>query len=199
LRGECDQGFSPVEQRARKIWHLQTTKVDNNSHFIDLTLRITEPGTRWEDGMRRQLAIAALFYVVPVICVAQQSTYRLSDYAGTWQAKFQGTTFITINLVEKNGRLTGSASFGDIQADPSGAIKVVDAPAADSEWPIVRSRLLPSRGLEVTSHGDNETIIVVLKLINAKAGSVRFGNPPGGAFLVLKPIIMQKIEPHMLQ
>jgi hypothetical protein len=149
--------------------------------------------------MRRQLAIAVLFCIAPVICVAQQSSHKLSDYAGTWQAKFQGTTFMTINLVEKNGHLTGSTSFGDIQADPSGAIKTVEAPAAESEWPIVSSRLLPSRGLEVTSRGENETIIVVLKLIDAKTGSVRFGNPPGGAALVVKPIIMQKIEQHMHQ
>jgi hypothetical protein len=149
--------------------------------------------------MRRQLAIAVLFCIAPVICVAQQSSHKLSDYAGTWQAKFQGTTFMTINLVEKNGHLTGSTSFGDIQADPSGAIKTVEAPAAEFEWPIVSSRLLPSRGLEVTSRGENETIIVVLKLIDAKTGSVRFGNPPGGAALVVKPIIMQKIEQHMHQ
>lgn len=144
--------------------------------------------------MRRQFIIAVLFCIASVICVAQQSSHKLSDYAGTWQAKFQGTTFMIINLVEKNGHLTGSTSFGDIQADPSGAIKAVDAPAADSEWQIVSSRLLPSHDLEVTSHGENETIIVVLKLINAKAGSARFGNPPGGAALLVKPIIMQKIE-----
>ena len=93
--------------------------------------------------MRRQPAIALLFSIAPVICFAQQSSHKLSDYAGTWQAKFQGTTFMIINLVEKNGRLTGSAGFGDIQADPSGAIKSVDAPAADSEYRIVSSRLLP--------------------------------------------------------
>jgi hypothetical protein len=149
--------------------------------------------------MRRQLAISVLFCIAPVICFAQHSSHRLSDYAGTWQAKFQGKTFMIINLVEKNGHLTGSASFGDIQADPTGAIKAVDTPAADSEWPIVRSRLLPSRGLEITSHGENETIVVVLQLINAEAGSVRFGNPPGGAYLLVKPIIMQKIEQHMPQ
>ncbi|MGA8154396.1 MAG: hypothetical protein WB952_25860 [Terriglobales bacterium] len=147
--------------------------------------------------MRRQLAIAVLFCGAPVICVPQQSSHKLSDYAGTWQAKFQGTTFMTINLVEKTGHLTGSTSFGEIQADPSGAIKAVDAPPAESDWPIVSSHLLPSHDLEVTSHGENETIIVVLKLIDAKTGSVRFGNPPGGAFLVVKPIIMQKIERHM--
>lgn len=70
---------------------------------------------------------------------------------------------------------------------------------ADSEYRIVSSRLLPSRGLEITSHGNNETIVVVLELISAKAGAARFGNPPGGAFLLVKPIIMQKIEQHLPQ
>ncbi len=149
--------------------------------------------------MGRRLALAVLFCIAPVICVAQQKSHKLSDYAGAWQAKFQGTTFMTINLVEKKGHLTGSASFGDIQADPNGAIKEVDAPSDESEWTIVSSRLLPSHDLEVTSHGENETIIVVLRLIDAKTGSVRFGIPPGGAFLVLKPIIMQKLEQDMHQ
>jgi hypothetical protein len=146
--------------------------------------------------MRAQLAIAVLFCISPFTCIGQRSSHKLSDYAGAWQAKFQGTTFMTIDLVVKNGRLSGSTSFGDIQADPSGAIKTVGAPAAEAEWQIVSSRLLPSHELEITSHGDNETIIVVLKLIDAKTGSVRFGNPPGGTFPVVKPIIIQKIEPH---
>ena len=151
--------------------------------------------------MGRRLAIAVLFCIAPVICVcvAQQRSHKLSDYAGAWQAKFQGTTFMTINLVEKKGHLAGSATFGDIQADPNGAIKEVDAPSDESEWTIVSSRLLPSHDLEVTSQGENETIIVVLKLIDAKTGSVRFGTPPGGAFLVLKPIIMQKLEQDLHQ
>jgi hypothetical protein len=149
--------------------------------------------------MGRQLTVKVLLCLAPVVCFAQQRAHKLSDYSGTWQAKFQGTTFMTLNLVETNGHLTGSASFGEIQADPSGAIKAVDAPAGDSEYRIVSSRLHPTRGLEITTRGENETIIVVLELINAKAGSARFGNPPGGAFLLVKPIIMQKVEQHMPQ
>jgi hypothetical protein len=78
--------------------------------------------------MRRQLTIAVLLCMAPVICFAQQSLHKLSDYAGTWQADFHGTPFITIKLVEKDSRLTGSASFGDINADPNGEIKRVEAP-----------------------------------------------------------------------
>ena len=51
--------------------------------------------------MRRQLTIAVLLCIAPVICFAQQSSHKLSDYAGTWQANFHGTTFMTIKLIEK--------------------------------------------------------------------------------------------------
>lgn len=51
--------------------------------------------------MGRQFVIAVLFCIASVIYVAQRSSHKLSDYAGTWQAKFQGTTFMIINLVEK--------------------------------------------------------------------------------------------------
>ena len=60
--------------------------------------------------MRRQLTIAVLLCITSVICSAQQSSHKLSDYAGTWQANFDGTTFMTIKLVEKNGHLTGSTA-----------------------------------------------------------------------------------------
>ena len=54
-----------------------------------------------EDGMRRQLTTAVLLCIAPVICLAQQSSHKLSDYAGTWQANFHGTPFMTIKLLEK--------------------------------------------------------------------------------------------------
>lgn len=145
--------------------------------------------------MRRQLTIAVLLCIAPVICFAQQSSHKLSDYAGTWQADFHGTPFVIIKLVEKDGHLTGSASFGDINADPNGEIKRVEAP--EEESPIVSSHVRRFGGLELTSRGDNpnDTITVVLKLIDAKTGSVRFSGPPGGDASVLKPIPVQKTEP----
>jgi hypothetical protein len=72
--------------------------------------------------------IAVPLCMAPVTCFAQQSSHKLSDYAGTWQADFHGTRFITIKLVEKGGHLTGSTSFGDIKAAPNGEIKRVEAP-----------------------------------------------------------------------
>jgi hypothetical protein len=126
--------------------------------------------------MRRQPTIAVLLCITPVICVAQHSSHKLSEYAGTWQANFHGTRFMTIKLVDKNGHLTGSTSLGDIRADPNGKITRVEA--ATSEAPIVSSRLLRFGGLELRTRGDdpNDTITLTLKLIDAKNGFVRFGN-----------------------
>ena len=143
--------------------------------------------------MRRQLTIAVLLGIAPIICFAQQSSHKLSDYAATWQANFHGTQFMTIKLVEKDGHMTGSASFGDISVDLNGEIIKVEAPESESQ--IVSSRLLPFGGLELTSRGEDpgDTITVALKLIDAKTGSVRFKAVPGDTLLI-KPIAVQKIE-----
>ena len=143
--------------------------------------------------MRRRLAIAVLLGIAPIICFAQQSSHKLSDYAGTWQANFHGTRFMTIKLVEKNSQMTGSASFGDINVDLNG--DVIRAEAPESESPIVSSRLLPFGGLELTSRGEDpgDTITVALELIDAKTGSVRFKAVPGDTLLI-NPITVQKIE-----
>ena len=145
--------------------------------------------------MRRRMTIAVLLCIAPVICLAQQSSHKLSDYAGTWQANFRGTPFITINLIEKDGHLTGSAGVGDINATPSGEITNVEAPANES--PIVSNRLLDSGDLELTSRGDDpaDKIILVLELTGAKTGFVRFGIAMGHDATVVKPIAVQKIEP----
>ena len=144
--------------------------------------------------MRRQLTTAVLLCIAPVICFGQQSSHKLCDYVGTWQASFHGTAFITINLVEKNGHLTGSAGIGDIYGDPNGVITSVEAPASES--PIISTRLLQSGDLELTSRGDDpdDKITVVLELTGAKSGSVRFGIAMGHDATLVKPIAVQKIE-----
>jgi hypothetical protein len=141
--------------------------------------------------MRRQLTIAVLLGIAPIICLAQQSLHKLSDYAGTWQANFEGTQFMTIKLVEKDGHMTGSVSMGDINVDINGDI--IRAEATDNESPIVSSRLLPIGGLEFTARGEDpdDTITVALKLIDAKTGSVRFKSVPGDT-LVIKPIAVHR-------
>jgi hypothetical protein len=146
--------------------------------------------------MRRQLTTAVLLCIAPTICFAQSSSHKLSDYSGTWQAHFHGTPFMTIKLVETNGHLTGFTSVGDISATPSGEITRVEAQAGES--PIVSSRLVPFAGLEITSRGEDpdDTITLVLNLIDEKTGSVRFRVVPGDDYQhVLKPIAVQKIEP----
>jgi len=141
--------------------------------------------------MRRQLTIAVLLGIASVICFAQQSSHKLSDYAGAWQANFEGTQFMTIKLVEKDGHITGSVSVGDINVDLNGDIIRAEAP--ENESPIISSRLLPIGGLELTSRGEDpdDTITVSLKLIDAKTGYVRFKAVPRDT-MVIKPIAVHK-------
>ena len=141
--------------------------------------------------MCRQLPITVLLFMAPVICFAQQSSHKLSDYAGTWQANFEGTQFMTIKLVERDGHMAGSVSCGDINVDLNG--DVIRAEAPESKSPIVSSRLLPFGGLELTSRGEDpdDTITVALKLIDEKTGSVRFKAVPGDTS-VIKPIAVHK-------
>jgi len=102
---------------------------------------------------------------------------------------------MTIHLVEKDGHLTGSASFGDINADPNGVITAVEAPTTES--PIISTRLLSTGLLELTSRGDDpdDAITVLLKLIDSKTGSVRFAPAMGHEAMVVKPISVRRIEP----
>ena len=85
--------------------------------------------------MRRQLTVAVLLGIAPIICFAQQSSHKLSDYAGTWQANFEGTQFMTPKLVE-NGHIAGSVSVGDVNVHLNGDIIRAEAP--ENESPIVR-------------------------------------------------------------
>lgn len=55
--------------------------------------------------------------------------------AGTWQANFEGTQFMTPKLVE-NGHIAGSVSVGDVNVDLNGDIIRAEAP--ENESPIVR-------------------------------------------------------------
>ena len=87
--------------------------------------------------MRRIFGIAVLLLVASV-GIAQSR--KLSDYEGTWQSSFQGKPFMTIKLVEKDGKLTGSVSHGNMETGPNGELTNAEAEPAESE--VVGSRLL---------------------------------------------------------
>ncbi|HUN88627.1 MAG TPA: hypothetical protein VMU28_07530 [Terriglobales bacterium] len=56
--------------------------------------------------------------------------------------------------------------------------------------------MLPSGDLEITAKGGDpdDTITVILKLVDATTGSVRFAPAMGRDAMVVKPITVHKIE-----
>jgi hypothetical protein len=45
---------------------------------------------------------------------------------GSWTAKFEGRTFVRLNITAVNGVIGGAMSLGSIQVDPQGAVKSVE-------------------------------------------------------------------------
>jgi hypothetical protein len=69
--------------------------------------------------------------------VAQPSHADLQQFVGTWQARFKGKIFETIKLEKQQGKLTGTASLGDIQLDKDG--ELTSAHEVDGSDPIVEA------------------------------------------------------------
>lgn len=140
--------------------------------------------------MRRAFAPAFLLLLASL---STAQNHKLSDYAGTWQSSFQGKPFMTIKLLEKDGKLTGTVSHGNIEADPNGDVKKAEAEPGESE--IVDSRLLALGDLELkTRDSDSDEMTIVFKLADEKTGSIRFVVPEGEGVPKIKPLKVQKVE-----
>jgi hypothetical protein len=67
-------------------------------------------------------------FVVLLSCwlLPQASALDTADpnqaFSGTWQAQFQGKTFVTIKLEDQSGKLTGTISHSQIQLDNQGEL-----------------------------------------------------------------------------
>src|ERR1041384_7007368 len=46
-------------------------------------------------------------------------------FSGTWQAQFQGKTFVTIKMEDQNGKLSSTISHSQIQLDNQGELTSV--------------------------------------------------------------------------
>ncbi len=141
--------------------------------------------------MRRMFGIAVLLLLAGV-SLAQSR--KPSDYAGTWQSSFQGKPFMTIKLVEKDGKLTGTVSNGNMEADPNGDLTKAEAEPGESE--VVDSRLLALGDLELKTRDpdSDELTTIIFKLADEKTGFIRFVVPEGVEVPKIKPLKVQKVE-----
>jgi hypothetical protein len=90
-------------------------------------------------GWRRTVAWSFLLAVFSLSSAALNTSDPLEAYAGTWQAQFQGKTFLTINLAKQQSGLGGTVSHTNIELNNSG--ELTSAAAKDGEDPITDAKV----------------------------------------------------------
>jgi hypothetical protein len=97
----------------------------------------------WRRQARRMsLAAGLLAFVLCSLAnrsAALQPPASSDAFAGTWQAQFQGKTFLTIKLAKQDGKLTGTISHINVQLDQNG--NLTSAAPAEGEDPVVDTKL----------------------------------------------------------
>ena len=109
--------------------------------------------------------------------VAQPSHADLQQFVGTWQARFKGKIFETIKLEKQQGKLTGTASLGDIQLDKDG--ELTSAHEVDGNDPIVEATVTGGI-LRITTKesSSQETTQFEIKLTGPDQVELRMLTPP---------------------
>ncbi|MGZ4787129.1 MAG: hypothetical protein ACXVZX_01340 [Terriglobales bacterium] len=76
---------------------------------------------------------------------------KASQYAGTWEASFQGKTFLTLTPVANGDKLTGSVVHDNINVDGEGNLITVKGQDATEHVTMVRKT---DRGLDIFARDD---------------------------------------------
>jgi hypothetical protein len=62
-------------------------------------------------------------FAIAALSLAQPADQQI---VGSWTAKFEGRTFVRLEITSVNGVFGGGMSLGNIQLDPQGALKSVE-------------------------------------------------------------------------
>lgn len=134
-------------------------------------------------------AVVAFLFVVAATLLAAPAP-RLADFVGTWNAKFNGTTFITLKLDLRMGALGGSITHGSIEADAEGNLTSAEAREGADE---VKEAKIVGDHLEFTAKGsEEEDNHWQLKLVDATHAQLSLVAPPG-LEVKLKPFAMERV------
>ena len=88
--------------------------------------------------------------------------------AGSWTAKFEGRTFIRLELKTVNGAIAGGISLGHLEVDRQGAVKTADA-APPNLTPILDATLKGSTVTFSIKEGNDTDQFELRLLENADA------------------------------
>jgi hypothetical protein len=109
--------------------------------------------------------------------VTQPSNADLQQFVGTWQARFKDKIFEIIKLEKQQGKLTGTASLGEIQLDKDG--ELTSAHETDASDPIVEATVTGGI-LRITTKesSSQETTQFEIKLTGTDQAELRMLTPP---------------------
>lgn len=135
----------------------------------------------------RRLLITFLLMAVPVF--AQE----VSKYEGRWQAYFEGKPFFALNLMEANGKLTGTVVHDNVKLDGQGNLTGIDPADIHEKVTLIRAT---DNGLDIYVHDDAEPAAsghYRFEVTGQDKGTVRlvFVDPTG---LTVKPWTVTKVE-----
>ena len=122
--------------------------------------------------------------------VSLDTTDPRKAFTGTWQAQFQGKTFVTIKLDEQAGELTGTISHSQTQTDSQG--QLTSATPLDGEDSFTAANLA-GNVLHLTSKGTNGgQAEYEMELKGADQAELRFVGKPGAT--VPKPWTLTRAQ-----
>ncbi len=143
------------------------------------------PGTgRLYNKMSVQVSLAATCFLVAAYfavaaCLAQAVQPTLQQFAGTWQARFDGKVFQTIKLEMHEGQLTGTASGIHIEQSSSG--KLTRAESTGVSDPIAEAKLTDKTLLLTIKVKDSEdTVQFEMTLTGTDQAQIRLVAPGEG-------------------
>ena len=109
----------------------------------------------------------------------------LKQFAGTWEGKFKGKSFITVRLTEKDRKISGSVSRINIQVGPKG--ELTDASSLKGEDAVAETELdgrvlhlnTKVKGRVSTAQGDAEQIVQYdMKLAGTDQADLQIAGTP---------------------
>jgi hypothetical protein len=101
------------------------------------------------------------------------------QFAGSWQAEFQGKPFVTVKLQEQEGKLTGTISHVQIQLDASGELSSAEPQAGEDT---LSETKVSGKVADFSSSDANGQNVVhyEIELTAADQAELRFVDVPSG-------------------
>ena len=101
------------------------------------------------------------------------------QFAGTWQASFNGRPFLTVTFSVADEKVSGSFSHADMEVNPAG--ELTKAEARDGQDPITEAQVKGNvlRFTTKSADGSEDSLQAELRLTGPDKGEIRLiGLPP---------------------